>query len=184
MFQPEEEDNDPPLVTVGNYFVTPRFRNVGLGTELWERVFDDTRFHAAANMGLISVESMIDKYAKKGFDKIPDTRVVCARALISDLQPDNLQTDTSLSIYTFDNAILELGIDAITDFDARINGGIRRERFLKGWFRAKNSVISHVACNSDREIVGFISIRTSVAKDLTVAPLYATSEVIFVTKNS
>lgn len=174
-FQPSNDA--PPLVSVGMFFVKPSHRKIGLGTELWRHAFEDPRFQTV-NAGLISVEEMVDKYAKgQGFDKIPDARVVACRGLVSDINPSNLVPESGIRIIEFAKACTEFGFDAIAEFDASINGGIRRDRFLKAWMEAPNSLASHVAIAENQRIVGFISLRKSFSNDLSVAPLYAESPV-------
>lgn len=159
------------------YFVKPTHRKIGLGIELWRRAFEDVRFQKA-NTGLISVEEMSEKYSKlHGFCQISEAKVVVCRGIVSDIHTRNLAVSTELRVVDFKNACAELGLNAIATFDASMNGGLRRDRFLKAWLEASNSLASHVAINSRQEIVGFISLRKSLSNDLSVAPMYAKTPV-------
>uniref|UniRef100_A0AC34FUJ2 N-acetyltransferase domain-containing protein n=1 Tax=Panagrolaimus sp. ES5 TaxID=591445 RepID=A0AC34FUJ2_9BILA len=171
-FEPEKPGADP-IITVGMYFVKPSHRKIGLGKELWRRAFEDERFQRD-NTGLISVEEMMEKYSKiHGFNQISETKIVACRGIVSDIHTRNLTASSLLRVIHFPHACAEYGLDAIAAFDASINGGLRRDHFLKAWLEAPNSLASHVAINHHQEIVGFISLRKSLSNDLSVAPLYA-----------
>jgi ribosomal protein S18 acetylase RimI-like enzyme len=171
-FESEKSDAEP-LVTIGMFFVRPSHRKIGLGIELWNRAFEDRRFQNT-NTGLIAVEEMAEKYKNMhGFGKIPETRLVNCRGIASDIHARNLIAQPNIRVIDFRHACAEYGLEALAIFDASVNGGIRRDRFIKAWLEAPNSLASHIAVNQVHEIVGYISLRKSLANDIGVAPLYA-----------
>lgn len=170
------------LVTFGLYFVHPNNRKMGLGSELFRMAMTDSHF-SGMNRGLIAVEMMIAKYRDShGFIKIPTSKAITARALVSDLQLSNLAINEKIQVLNLDVALRTLDFGDIVKFDMENNGGVNREKYLNAWLTAPNTLSAKIAIDQNEKVIGIITIRTSMEKlNIGVSPLIAKSPEIAAT---
>ncbi|XP_064650273.1 uncharacterized protein LOC135501837 [Lineus longissimus] len=157
------------LVTLGNLFVREENRGLGIGELLRQANRDQvlTKVRAAS-----IIPEQLKASAKVGLQFLSPTRI---RSLMGNVCTDNLPTmklPSDVEIFCYTDKILE----AITEYDIRINTIASRGNFLKTCFDSPG-VISRVAVrNTDSEcdVVGYGAL-LPVKSGWRLEPLYADS---------
>uniref|UniRef100_A0A914YXP2 N-acetyltransferase domain-containing protein n=1 Tax=Panagrolaimus superbus TaxID=310955 RepID=A0A914YXP2_9BILA len=169
----ESIENSPALVSLGLYIVLPELRGKGIGTKLFKEVINDPRF-VNVNLGLNGASYMSKKYAKIfGYDKFPNWQVCKSKIKICDINLNALQNDSDIDIVN----VNDVDYQKLIEYDTNIQGGIRRDKFLKAFLDTKTN-FAKIAVNKNGEIVGFGNIRTGVNNQIGLGPLYSNSKSI------
>uniref|UniRef100_A0AC35GN52 N-acetyltransferase domain-containing protein n=1 Tax=Panagrolaimus sp. PS1159 TaxID=55785 RepID=A0AC35GN52_9BILA len=159
----ETIDNSPALVKLGLYIVLPEFRGKGIGRKLFKEVINDPRFKNA-NFGLNGNSYMSKKYAIEfGYDKFPNWQVCKNKIKISDIDINALQINPEITVVGYN----DIDYQKMIEYDTKIQGGIRREKFLKAFLDAKTS-FAKIAVDKNGNIVGFGNIRTGMNNQIAV----------------
>lgn len=122
----ESIEGSPALVTLGLYIVRPELQGNGLGTMLFQQILNEPRF-ADLNFGLNGAPYMTKKYAQKfGYDKYPTWQGLKYKIDVKDIHTDALHLDPGVKVVNFKDANYE----ELIKYDTKIQGGIRRDKFL------------------------------------------------------
>uniref|UniRef100_A0A914PJQ3 YitH acetyltransferase (GNAT) domain-containing protein n=1 Tax=Panagrolaimus davidi TaxID=227884 RepID=A0A914PJQ3_9BILA len=165
-------DGSEPLATAGAYFVCKDYRGTGVGMELSIKIGQEERF-AYCNQGTISVASMTKKYALFGLSIYPEWQYEDMEAKVSDCNPDLLESNPNIKTV----ALNEVDSGKFIEYDTKICGGIRRDKFIQKVLESKTA-FSRIAIDKNENIVGFGNIRIGFNNQLAIGPLYADSDSI------
>ena len=168
----EPIDGSIDLVCIGKYFVMPEYRGKKISKYIWDKALSHPNF-AGKNLGLVGAQAMHEKYSKRsGFNKYYDSDLVVELRQVKDLNIKSLAIDEKLKIVDFKD------VDPlkVIQFDTKLNGNQRRDKFLVGWMEMKSTKVAKVALNEDDEIVGFIAL-CEINDIISPSPLFALDEV-------
>ncbi|KAE9548300.1 hypothetical protein FO519_008489 [Halicephalobus sp. NKZ332] len=141
------------LVCMGEYVVAPKQQGKGVGKFLSQWAIYDPNFFNR-NRGILGVPAMSKKYAdRSGLNKYYESDLVYQHRKISDY-------------------IRDIDPIKVILFDTKVNGNVRRDKFLIDWMKVKNMKASKVALNEDDEVVGYIGIY-EIKDILSLNPFFA-----------
>ncbi|KAE9547485.1 hypothetical protein FO519_009302 [Halicephalobus sp. NKZ332] len=164
----ESIEGSNELVCVGKYFIVPEQRERGIGQFLYNKITDHPNF-VGKNYGGTGVPAMTKKYSeRRGFDKYYDSELVFQYRKLSDCKIGNLEVDKKVRIID----IQDVDPTKLIFFDTKVNGNVRRDKFIIDWLKMKSMKASKVALNEDDEVVGYIGL-CEIGDTLSLSPLFA-----------
>ncbi|KAE9547390.1 hypothetical protein FO519_009398 [Halicephalobus sp. NKZ332] len=164
----ESIEGSDELVCVGKYFIVPEQRKKGVGQFLYNKITYHPNF-VGKNCGGTGVPAMVKKYSdRRGFDKYYDSALIVEHRKISDCKIGNLEVDKKIKIID----IRDVDPMKVIFFDTKVNGNVRRDKFIIDWLKMKSMKASKVALNEDDEVIGYIGL-CELDGILSLNPLFA-----------
>ncbi|CAD5212784.1 unnamed protein product [Bursaphelenchus okinawaensis] len=165
--------SDVPLTTVGMFYTNSEFRNKGYGTQLFQELVDRPEIEGH-NKGLVGVDSMAAKYASRhGFSLESDFLLDCYITPGTDIHPENLQKDPTVTTTVYDGSHFE----KVNEYDKTIVPNIDRSGYVKSCLQVLKAY-SVFAQDNNGKVTGYIRARTCANQQLYIGPLYADTPAI------
>ncbi|KAH7678340.1 Protein T24A6.20, partial [Aphelenchoides avenae] len=155
---------DRRLTTIGLFFVSPEFRGISLGLELWNRIDDG----AEGSKTVIATPRMGEKYRRLyGYEKVAET-VRILEVNVDDIVCGGYVHTAGIAF----RAPFARELTKLFEYDETFLDGFERGSYLRDICRRYDAYLK-AAFDKNDNIVGYGVLRLCYDDRLAVGPLYA-----------